>query len=140
MTFFTSFEHAVAKGYGALKSLGVSDLPKVQAAVAFATKSIPTAVAVATVIDPAAGSIISAVGNASNAMLAKVTVALNDEATMQAALASGTLTIQIAADEINDVKALTPSVLGVVSAIGLGHTIPVVVAPVVPSAPHPVAG
>jgi len=134
MTFFTSFEHAVAKAFTTLKALAVSDLPKVQAAVAFATKTIPTVETVATVLEPGAASMIAAIGNASNAMLAKVTIALNDEATLQAALASGTVTIKMAADEISDVKAITPTVLGVVSAIGLGHTIPVA-SPAVVSAP-----
>jgi hypothetical protein len=130
MTFFVTFEHALAKAFGKLKQLAVSDLPKVQAAVTFAQKAIPTVETVATILDPAAAGAIIAIGNAGDSLLAKVTVVLHDQAAFQAALASGTVTIKMATDEIQDVKSLTPTVLGVVSAIGLGHTIPVV--PAVP--------
>jgi hypothetical protein len=135
MTFFVTFEHAVAKAIQKLKSLAVNDLPKVQAAVSFAQHAIPVAETVATVLDPSAASAIVAVGNASDAVLSRVAVALADEATFQAALSNGTVTIKMAADEIHDVKSLQPVLLGVVQAMGLGHTIPVAVTAAVAAKP-----
>ena len=124
MAFIVTFEHAVARAIARLKSLATTELPKVQSAVAFAAKSIPTVEAVASALDPAASVAITAIGEASNTVLARVAVALNDEATLQKALSSGTVTIQMATDEIADIKSVTPTILGVVQAIGLAHTIP----------------
>jgi hypothetical protein len=108
----------------------------VQAAVTAVGKAVPTVEAVATAIDPAAAAAITALGNASDVVLARVSVALADQATLQASLASGTVTIPMATQEIADVKSLQPAILSAVQALGLGHTIPVAAAaPAVAAAP-----